>query len=1028
MKNISPKQTRISKQLEQYGNAVKSSYLSSIHVLSSEDYPDRLVHFSHSLREVIDLLTKKSKPRDDKTHYLSKELRIKFLKNTFDPLGDNHSYDEYCKQLATYYGDLSSVSHHEKISTDQECQKNLNDVGSILELLTQPISEIMDIADEILSQNPSEKNAIELQKYLFLHATQSHLVQELSDDWLPFLQNTDFFNNPAQAINQDGQKRSRYWMPSDYLRKCTTTFPNNVTTIILTCKFVHEDHRNWMIYFDFLECVVKLPIEYIKKIAEKIISENWHDFISVNGFAEKYASVMEKLYMAGEYELAKQFALNLWAPKNESYQIKPMFDYYSFEQILLKIIPKFVKKNHTIIIELLIILLNQSLQEREKSLITLIPSIEDHSQNTTFQDITRFFVFHLRDCLDYVGENNIDKLKSIMSLLSNQTSDIFRRIELYVYCQFPNEFINNIPEALETNFDKKYVHEYYNLIKKTFELIPKDSQKNIVELIDRGVNKEMFEMWEDSAGKSKAVKYEEEWKLKKFEPIFKYLDQKHRSEYAVLLEKFGEPEHPDFHIFQKGITIGGSNTNSKLFYEKSIEDVFNIVKNYEMNSNEINNEDSTLMSFETFVEANCFECSEKCLELENSKDYVLNSFFSGLEKAVKNNQECVWKNILILSEHVLKFANNEDYISQSFDPVFSVMYLINRGLNNNIIPFELKEKIWNTLKIITFIGDNHSSPNEIDHYPDELMIDSSSFSGLSYRIMCDYVVWCFENNKERNIPSEVKDIFNNYLNNSTLYSISRHKIFGMYFDSFYFLDETWTKNMLTKLFTGKNLKIAFWKGFLVRSKPTKVNYDVLYYLYREFSKTQIIPSKHPVHKKTVELITLAFFNNVPKYDELFSEFYNNADDESISSCGDYINFLLRNGEKSEKYADKIEMLWNVEKFQDFCSLEEWFRNTPLTKEKSIKYLLKYVKNSNKKFHSIYFPLESLKDYLVDFPCDVADCIINFLDKLKINHISTEPIYTITKDLLVSHDSDIEHKCKIIKNKMMSLGHIEFRDL
>ena len=55
MKDISPKQKHIAKQLEQYGNDRKSAYLGSIHVLYSKDYPDRLVHFSHFLREVIDL-------------------------------------------------------------------------------------------------------------------------------------------------------------------------------------------------------------------------------------------------------------------------------------------------------------------------------------------------------------------------------------------------------------------------------------------------------------------------------------------------------------------------------------------------------------------------------------------------------------------------------------------------------------------------------------------------------------------------------------------------------------------------------------------------------------------------------------------------------------------------------------------------------------------------------------------------------------------------------------------------------------
>lgn len=1041
--NYNSNQRSLSNRLEQHGPDVKFAYLGSIYALNSEDYPEKLVHFAHSLREVIDLLTKKSLALEDRKKKIDEKTRIQLLKTTFDPLGYHHSYDEFYAELVSYYNNLSDISHHSEKTTTEKCKNYLFEIESILELLTKPVSDILDITDEILSHIPSEENAKKLQEYLFLHSTQSVLIQKLSVDWLPFLQVTGFFKNPAPSKKQNETRTHPYWMPSHFLQKCTKKYPEKITEIILECKFDNVNNRNRTIFYDFLECASKLPAIHSNKVAKKAIDENWHDFISVNWFAEKYGSVMEKLYLHDEYELAKKFAFNLFKPiiYEEKYtdifegidpikKIKCPFDHYMFEQILEKTIPKLVQKNHFVVIEILISLLNQSLLPFDKYSVNWIFSIEDNRKNFTFFDMRRLFVYHLRDCLNFVGENHLSELKRVMKLLSDQEHTIFRRLELFVYSRYPDEFNDAIPKVLETFVDDEFIHEYYKLIKKTFASIPIENQNNIVELIDHGVNKDLYEKWVKSSDETQATEYNEKWKLEKLEPISEYLDKKHKLQYDQLLKKFGKPEHPGFLHALPEVQIGGPKSPSKIFDGKSIEDILRIIKIHEPESRILPHEDGILVSFENFVEANPLDFSSKCNELKDSEPFVLYSLFSGLNRAVKNNQELDWEKILDLVEPIVTSANNDPYLPKSFDPFGAVCDLIKVGLEKKNIPIGVKKKLWQLIEIIVEIGDRISVNEE--NYPsperDSLNISINDINGNSFHILHRYVWWCFDNDEGKKIPQEVKTIYENYLNKNTPHTISRHATFGVYFTNFVYFDKLWTENILPKIQTDKKLIIAFWDAYINTAQPNRYAYGVLYDFYVRFATGNLVLQNTPIHDKTIEHVTIGYLNDVPKYDELFTEFYNHAECESVSKCGEHIGFLLRNSKADHQLKEKIEKLWSNDKFIKCCKLEYWFAKSPLTKQKSIQYLLNYLKNSPKKFNLTYFPLDEFQGYVSDYPDEIADCIILILDKLENDLISKEPLFTITKNLLKPNISKVNSKCKIIKNKMILLNHIEFRDL
>ena len=87
MNDVTPKQKILSNRLKQYDDDIKIAYPGSIHTLNSKEYPERLVHFAHSLREVIYLLIKKSLSVKELRNQIDDKTKIRLLKMTIDSMG-----------------------------------------------------------------------------------------------------------------------------------------------------------------------------------------------------------------------------------------------------------------------------------------------------------------------------------------------------------------------------------------------------------------------------------------------------------------------------------------------------------------------------------------------------------------------------------------------------------------------------------------------------------------------------------------------------------------------------------------------------------------------------------------------------------------------------------------------------------------------------------------------------------------------------------------------------------------------------
>ena len=771
---------------------------------------------------------------------------------------------------------------------------------------------------------------------------------------------------------------------------------------------------------------------------------------------EKYVELIEKLYLNGEYNLAIQLARSIFTPvlseschdcnqsdeAKEYRKVQAPFEFYLFEQILQDKISKLVEKNSIPITELLIDLLEETIQLYNKGQGLTDPyedgslvwrhAIEDSGQNG-FSDINSIFVIHLRNCLLHIGTESKEKLKEMMSKIKSKTYWIYRRIELYVYTQFPHMFKQEIEDSLVQYFAESHTHhEYYNLIKKTFENASNPTRQKIFELIDAGLDDETFTKIKNHHTEEIAKNRKKYLKLEHLEPIKDHLDDDHQRTYDELVTEFGHPEHSDYQTYHT-TTIGESPVDSAIFKGKTTDEVFEMVKKH-VPEGEFPFEDKTIRTFGEFVENNTLECSKKSLELKGIENGIQYELFSGLRNALEKNKSVAWDDVLSLIESVISSLHkNQNYVSKSYDPISAICSLLENGFKKDSIDFEFKDRLWNTLKLMIDIGTQCHKLDE--DYPnnntDSLTMSINNVGGQSFHVIYQYAVWCEKHSTtKRFLESNVKQVFNDYLDQKLgSHTISRHAVLGACFPNFYYLDQDWVKTLLEKIISSKNTKIAFWEGYVNWNTLYRYVFTDLFSLYGEFLNKDLVKNleRKQSYESTINHSLLAYFYDLENADTFFEKFLNNADYADIQ------HFVFQAGRVMDGKKDdpkfnkkKLIKLWEYQSIIQH-DLDGWFRNSPLDRADTICRYTNYLQKYTGKINLYHKTLEELNSYLDDFPQLVTDCIKILVDKQEHNYILEKEMKPMVKLLLEKKDPSITEKCKSIIEKLSIIGY-DWRDV
>ncbi len=293
-----------------------------------------------------------------------------------------------------------------------------------------------------------------------------------------------------------------------------------------------------------------------------------------------------------------------------------------------------------------------------------------------------------------------------------------------------------------------------------------------------------------------------------------------------------------------------------------------------------------------------------------------------------------------------------------------------------------------------------------------------------------YAVWYEKHSESKRVfVPEVKKIFDDYLDKKLgEHTISRHAVIGVNFPNFYYFDGEWARAILGKIVSSINTKISFWESYVNFNRLYRYTFADLHILYNEFANKDILSKNKRQHafESTVSHVILAYFYDLEHADKIFQRFLEIADSTAIEHCVFQIGLILDNDKIDEKFnKEKLVNLWSHKAIQNH-SLERWFRNSPIEKEKSISLYLQHLKEFTGKENLATMTVDGLSSYSNEYPLQVAECIELLIKKRANDYIHNE-IKIVLKKLIEKKNDAVNTVCNRIIEELATLGQ-DYRDL
>ncbi|MDD2753010.1 MAG: hypothetical protein PHT44_00090 [Candidatus Portnoybacteria bacterium] len=191
--------------------------------------------------------------------------------------------------------------------SEQDFESNVFQLEDILYrvLVDIPFFEPIGEIDKLLSiVNPDEQNVRDLCKLISQYEHRKYFFDKCSNPkWLGPLNRNGAFSTPQEPIKQDGYIRFFIWPESKYLARVSAEAPQEVYEIIKNLT-----SENQTVLCDFIDAALTSPVSIAAQYVPLIQTKNWLNNSYNLLLPDKAADLMEKLAEGGEADSAIKLA------------------------------------------------------------------------------------------------------------------------------------------------------------------------------------------------------------------------------------------------------------------------------------------------------------------------------------------------------------------------------------------------------------------------------------------------------------------------------------------------------------------------------------------------------------------------------------------------------------------------------------------------------------------------------------------------------------------------------------------------
>lgn len=568
---LTPRQLTLLQRLTDIDEGLGRMYSGAIRVLRDPLNEDAISQSAHSIRQVIDHLSRKADLPKDVSD------RIKENRNTggvriglryfFDPRGgEGLAETVYDLLYNKFQVEFNYIAHHEKTVSKEYFETKLIELEIFLISYILPSQlETYEAIDQILQNGPKDASAPDL----FALITKSvesyrYFFRKVDHQWLDFLDSNQFLR-PT-------------WGVCDYLVRTAEPRPDQTAQVLLRLEIPSDD---WRSRDACILAASKLPGKLAASFSEKLLQENFPEQATGRLLAHRLRDLLDTLIRAEEFKAALRLAdrlLEVASPvlsePAHHRRVRTALDDYEYSIItksLYAIPPEHVAPFIRLLVAKLgsLVSFEHATGEGNEDLSSgWRPAIEEHPENWGLGDVEESLVNAIRDLLEKRIRHLLEKTPgskleaAVDGLLEHDLPyTIFDRIKIHLFRVFKDAFLERIGHIMRDEISDPYAwHEYARLVEETFPILPKDVQATYFELIDRGPG-------------GRRREFLEKWRVRRLALVKAFLTPEQRKKYAKLLKKTTALEKPDFLITHYVGSVGPESptTESDLASLSSIE-------------------------------------------------------------------------------------------------------------------------------------------------------------------------------------------------------------------------------------------------------------------------------------------------------------------------------------------------------------------------------------------------------------------------------------------------------------------------
>jgi DNA-binding MarR family transcriptional regulator len=1042
-------QEQIADQLTEIDRSLGALYRGAKRALADQDNPDRIAQSAHSFRELgrglashLEAFYSIKKVKSSK----NEDFMIKRLTNVWDPKG-GAPLDETIYKIwnDSFHKEFAAISHHKPIEL-VEFNSLVSEFEKLLaRYVLLPQSNAYQDLDQIISSGPDLADYKNLRALITKnYETYHYFFANIDERWFESLRKENLLNVSLEV--------------GIYLERIVQYKAEPVVDFLLNTDFVTAN--TWIKSHVIKAFLNAGNASRLSEFVDKIKREKWIVLGDKNRhttfFVSDLLQVFKKLIQDQQYDTAVRLAyIIFYIPKGNNISTEDAegtVDEYYFNEGLdfLELVPaeKLSQFNQFLRQTLDAVLRSEFRDGYDFSSIWL--STLDGAGEKPLPDLKVVLTLNCKKYftkyVKYLVESKYNDLQSAVAKLFGEQSkfSIFKRLELFVYCQFQQPFLANIEKALIDQYPEDQSFEYLLLLYKSFGSLSTAKQN------------ELFNIVRNDNSKSRKIDFCQRIANYLPEDLLSFLSDKEAKlpEPFPYITSWSGPETP---ISQNDLGA------------MRIDEQINYFNEWKSNSND-HFSPSSLGLARTLAEV----VREKTKDYSDAAHAFMNrslkpvfiyQYFFGLEQGFRKGGEINWSNILSLCEDLferrkigqLVEPQKEDRHSVGWDDPFkSMASLLSIGLvdADRCPDKKLKKRIWDVLKIWCEYPDptpEHEKSWLSDHDPYSLAINCTrgeGFIGLFH-----YILWLNRSPEgekgPKEIPIEVKELLERHLVEIHDPSRAIRSVYGLFFHVIYLYDQNWGESLIKRIFPESNIEMRYaaWRMYMSQTMYPQV-YTAMKPICRlfvdEFTNNKVPKLKYlnKMEDTFASHLMLAYAHGIDSdHDNLLGRFFESSPGNvrglAISFAGrSFINGTVMRGKSPnleilKKFWEKrLDATSDIEELRNFGW---WAKTNYFDNEWLLKMLQKTITKTNGIIEGEFKVLEVF-DQLASLDPKAVSESLHLMMKNRENlgrtvFVYKDKIRNIVSKLMSAND---EHVSKIaramINNIFLPLGLMDFREL